>query len=89
MKKNDKQGYLKRASSTLKSKLNSRNTFQAINAWVVPTICYGAGIVKWTKEELRHLDRKTRKTISMHGGLNPRSNVQRLYIPEMKVEDYQ
>lgn len=85
MKKNDKQGYLKRASSTLKSKLNSRNTFQAINAWVVPTICYGAGIVKWTKEELLHLDRKTRKTISMHGGLN----VQRLYIPEMKVEDYQ
>ena len=43
----------------LKSKLNTKHVFQAINTWVVPTIRYGAGIIEWTKEEGKEMDQKT------------------------------
>ena len=33
----------------LKSNLNATHVFQAINTWVVPTVRYGAVIIKWTK----------------------------------------
>ena len=58
----------------LKSKLNAKYVFQAINTWVVPTVRYNAGIVKWKREEVKEMDRKTKKIIIMHGGLHPRSN---------------
>ena len=63
LKENVKQENLKRD----KSKVNVRNAFQTINTWEVPTICYGEGIVQWTKEEREYLDRKTKKLITMHG----------------------
>ena len=79
MKENVKNEYLKRVKSTLKFEHNARNTFQAINTWAVPTIRYAAVIIKWTMEELDYLDRKTRKLTTMHGGLHPRPNIQRVY----------
>ena len=30
---------------------------------------------------MKEMDRKTRKIITMYGGLHPRSNVDRLYLP--------
>ena len=44
----------------LKSKLNSGNLIKAINTYAVAAIRYTAGIVKWNKEGLDTLDRKTR-----------------------------
>ena len=37
-------------------------------------------IVNWTKKELAELDRKTRKILTIHGVLYPRSNISRLYL---------
>ena len=42
---------------------------------------YSAAFLGWTKEEIHQLDRKTRKLLTMHGGLHPKSNVDRWYIP--------
>ena len=53
--------YLRRIRKIVKSKLNGGNVVSAINARAVSIIRYGAGIIKWTKEELRKLDWKTRK----------------------------
>ena len=44
-------------------------------------IRYSAGIVNWTKGELRLMDRKTRKIMTMNGMYHPQSDVDRLYIP--------
>ena len=41
----------------------------------------GVGIIEWTKKEMKEMDQKTRKIITMHGGLHPRSNVEWLYLP--------
>ena len=67
----------------MKSKLNAQYVFQAINTWVVPTVQYGAGIIEWTKEKVKEMDRKT-KIITMYSKLHPRSNVERLYLPRSK-----
>ena len=84
--------YVRRVRKILKSKLNGMNSISAINSRAVSVVRYGADIIKWTKEELEKLDRKTRKLLTIHrafhcrgdvdmyGGLHPRSNVERLYL---------
>ena len=62
MKQNRKK-YFKRVRATLKSK----HLFQAINMWVVLTVPYGAGIIELTKEEVKEMDRKTRKIVTLSG----------------------
>ena len=48
---------------------------------MVTTVQYSAGITEWTKEEVKKMDRKLRKIITMYGGLHWRSNVEWLYLP--------
>ena len=48
---------------------------------MVPTVRCSAGIIEWTKEELKGMDRKARKIITIYGGLHPRLNAERLYLP--------
>ena len=36
--------------------------------------------VRWRFDELKELDRKTRKFLTMHKGLHPKSDVNRLYV---------
>ena len=62
----------------MKSKLNRRNKILAINMWAVVVLIYGAGIVKWTITELKALDRKSRKIITMHGIFHLKSDTDRL-----------
>ena len=66
MKENVTKEYYRRVRKILKSKLNGDNVINAINTRAVAIIRYGAGIIKWTKEELRNIDRKTRKLMNMH-----------------------
>ena len=45
---------------------------------------YGAGIVKWTKNELDEIDRKTRKVLTLNKEFHPRSDFDRLYVSRME-----
>ena len=63
--------YLRRAKLILKSKLNGRNKIMALNTWAVSILRYGAGILKWNKNEPQEMDRKTRKFITMNKELHP------------------
>ena len=67
-------------------KLNGRNKVMVINTWEVTILSYGAGIIQWKDSELKDLDRKSRKTVTMYGGLHPKSNVGRLYMERRAVE---
>ena len=80
MERNIRKKYFKRLRATLKSKLNAKHVFQAINTWIVPTVRYGAGITELMKEEVNEMDLKTRKIVTMYGGLYPRLNVEPLYL---------
>ena len=52
----------------------------ALNSWAVSIFRYGAGILKWNKNELQEMDRKIRKFMTMNKELHPRSDVARLYV---------
>ena len=41
---------------------------------------YGAGIISWRESELKSIDRKTRKYLTMYGAMHPKSDVDRLYM---------
>ena len=51
-----------------------------MNAWAVGITRYGAGVLHWTKEELKSIDIETRKLMIMNVSLHPRRNVGRLYL---------
>ena len=64
----------------LKSKLNGKNKLQTINTWVVALLRYGAGIINWKIDELKKMDKTTRKTLTMYGVLHPKSDIDQLYL---------
>ena len=72
--------YIGRVRKILRSKLNGGNTINAINLRTVAVIRYGDGIIKSTKEELRNIDRRTRKLMKMNRALHPQADVDRLYM---------
>ena len=80
MKEKITKEYKRRQKLILKSKLNGRNKVTAINTWAVAIFRYGAGIIQWKASELKDLDRKSRKTMTMYGGLHPKSDIDRLYV---------
>ena len=80
MKEQLKKEYIRRVRNVLKSKLNGGNIISAIDSRAVSIVRYGAGIIKWTKNELEELDRKTRKLMTMYGAQHPKADVDRLYL---------
>ena len=79
---NDKfrNAYFRRAKLIFKSKLNGRNKAMMLNTWAVSILRCGAGILKWNKNELQEMDKKTRKFMAMNKELHPRSDAARLYV---------
>jgi hypothetical protein len=71
--------YFRRMKKILKSKLNAGNIIKAINSRAVSIIRYGAGLIEWTKEELKEMDRKTRKILTIYKCFHRRYDVDRLY----------
>ena len=84
MKEVFRKEYLRRIKLIMKSKLNGRNKILAVNTWAVSLMRYGAGIIKWTKNELQEVDRKTRKVMTINKELHPRSDVARIYVSRTK-----
>ena len=73
--------YKRRVREILETKLNAGNLIKGINIWAVSLLRYSAAFLDWTKFEMEQLDRQTRKLMTMHNALDPKSNVDRLYLP--------
>ena len=78
MKEKIKKEYLKRTRKLLETKLCSRNIIKGINISAVLLVRYSGPFLKWTREELKQMDQRTRKT--MHKALHPRDYVDRVYV---------
>ena len=70
--------YKRRIRLILISKLNGKNKMKAINSWTVAILRYGAGVLEWRVDELKELDKKTQKLLTIHKELHPKSDVDRL-----------
>ena len=84
MKNKIQKEYLRRTRKLLETKLNSRNLIKGINTWAVLLVRYSGPFLKWTRDELRQMDQRTRKLMTMHKALHPRDDVNRLYVPRKK-----
>ena len=65
----------------LETKLNGNNMIKGINTWAIALLRYSAAFLEWTKLEKEELDRDTRKLLTIHKALHPKSDVDRLYLP--------
>ena len=80
MKEKVKTEYYRRVRKILETKLNGGNIITGINTWAISLLSYSAAFLDWTGTELEQVDRRTRKSITMHWALNPKSDVARIYL---------
>ena len=80
MKEKIEKEYLRRVKLLARSKLYAGNLIRGINAWAIGVVRYSAGILDWTEGDLKRMDIKTRKTLSMAGAFHTRGSSLRLYI---------
>ena len=76
--------YLKRLSGIWTSPLSDCNRVIATNQFALPVLTYPMWTQHWPLEELRNIDRQTRKIISESGGKHPLSSTAVLYLPREK-----
>ena len=81
MKDKIQKEYPRRTRKLPETKLSSRNLIKGINTWAVPLVRYSGPFLKWTSDELRQMNQRTRKLMTMHKALHPRDDVDRLYVP--------
>ena len=79
MKEKIQKEYLRRTRKLLETKLNIRNLIKGINTWAVPLVSYSGPFLKWTRDELKQMDQRTRKLMTMHKALHPRDDVDRRF----------
>ena len=80
MKGKIQKEYRRRTRKLLETKLNCRNLIKEINTLAVPLVRYSGPFLKWTRDELKQMDQRTRKLMTMHKALHPRDDVDRLYV---------
>ena len=52
----------------------------AINSIAVPILIYSFTIINWTLEEIKQIDRKTRKLLTCNRAHHPKADIERIYI---------
>ena len=72
--------YRRRTRKLLETKLCSRNLIKGINNWAVPLVRYSGPFLKWTRDEIKQMDQRTKRLMTMHKTLLPRDDVDRLYV---------
>ena len=72
--------YLSRVKKIWSSELSAYNKTIAHNSFATPVITPTIGILDWTIQEIKDIDIKTRKILSITGNFHPNSDIGRLYI---------
>ena len=82
MKDKIQKEYLRRTRKLLETRLSSWNLIKGMNTLSVTLVRYSGPFLKWTRDELKQMDQRTRKLMTIHKALHPRVDVDRLYIPK-------
>lgn len=80
MKKMFKDKLYARLRLLMKTGLNSKAFFTAVNIWAIPSMMYSFGVLTWSRTELREMDRAVRATLTRYGVHHPHSSNIRLYL---------
>ena len=87
MKDKIQKEYHRRTRKLLETKFSSRNLIKGINTWAVPFVRYSGPFLEWTRDELKQMNQRTRKLMTMHKALHPRDDVNRLYVSRKRREE--
>ena len=80
MKDKIQKEYIRRTRKLHETKLPNLNFIKGINTWAVSLVRYSGPFLKWTRDELKQMDQRTRKQTTMHKALHPRDDVDKLYV---------
>jgi len=64
----------------LTSELNARNKTTAFGALAAPVLRYSFGIINWGIEEIKQIDRKTRKMLTLYKMHHAKADIHRLHV---------
>jgi hypothetical protein len=64
----------------LKCELNAKNKITTIGALAIPVLRYSFGIINWRLEDIKKIDRKTRKILTVYKMHHPKAYIDRLYV---------
>ena len=84
MKEKIKKEYLRRTRKLLVNKLYSKNLNKGINTGAVTLVRYSGPFLKWTEEELKKIEQRTRKLMMMHSVVHLRDDVDRLCVKKRR-----
>ena len=77
MKEKVKTEYYRRVRKILDTKLNDGNIIKGINTGAISLLRYSAAFLDWTGAKSEQIDSNTRKLMTLHQALNPKSDVAR------------
>jgi hypothetical protein len=80
MKERLAKEYTRRLRLILKTELNAKNKITATGTLAIPVLRYSFGIINWRLEEIKKIDRKTRKILTMYKMHHPKADTDRLYV---------
>ena len=80
MKELIRKEYLRRIKAVASSWLYGGHVIGSVNSWALGVVRYSAGVIHWTKKELKEMDVKTRKILTTNGCFHQKSSTLRLYL---------
>jgi len=80
MKERLKEEYSRIVRMILKSELNAKNKITATGALTAPVLRYNFGIINWRTEEIKKIDRKTIKMLTLYKIHHPKADIDRLFV---------
>lgn len=76
--------FKQRLPAVLKTPLNSRNFFKAINIIAVPIFTYSVGIIRWTQTDLKNIQILTRSELTEYRKYHPNFCKERITLDRKK-----
>ena len=70
-----------RVTKIWKSELSSFNKVIAHNTFSIPVLTTTVRVIDWTIEEIKEIDTRTRKHLTMTGNFHPNGDIEKLYLP--------
>ena len=81
MKEKIRKGCYRRVRAILHTELNAKNKLEAINILAIPAVTYSFNVFNWNLEEIRRMDRKIRKLLTLNRMHHPKADVNIMYVP--------
>ena len=86
MKEKIRKECYRRVRAILYTELNAKNKLEAINTLAIPVVTYSFNVISWNLKEIRRMDRKIRKLLTLKRMHHPKADVNIMYVPRKEGE---